>query len=77
MFYIFVIDIFVLGYVGAHPPSLQIRTIGEVSTTIYFLTFLLLPFVSRWEEKFVLARGLPPAVEAMARKEIAEAEGNV
>jgi quinol-cytochrome oxidoreductase complex cytochrome b subunit len=77
MFYIFVLNIFVLAYVGAHPPSLQIRTIGQVSTTIYFMTFLLLPFISRWEEKLVLARGLPPAVEEMARKEIAEAEGNV
>ncbi len=76
MFYIFLIDIFVLGYVGAHPPSGTLKMVGEICTTIYFLTFLLLPLISRWEEKFVLARGLPPAVEAMARKEIAEAEGN-
>ena len=77
MFYFFVINILVLGYVGANPPSGILKLIGEICTMLYFLTFLLLPFISRWEEKFVLARGLPPAVEAMARKEIAEAEGNV
>ncbi len=76
MFYIFVINIFVLGYVGANPPTGPLKTVGEISTTIYFLIFLLLPFVSRWEERMVLARGLPAAVEEQARREIAEAEGN-
>ncbi len=70
MFYVFIIDIFVLGYVGAHPPESILKLVGEAATAIYFSTFLLLPFVSRWEESYLLKRGLPPQVMEMTKKEI-------
>ena len=70
MFYVFIVDIFVLGYVGAHPPERVLKLVGEVATTIYFSTFLLLPFLSRWEEGYLLKRGLPVEVMEMAQKEI-------
>ncbi|MDE1988976.1 MAG: cytochrome b N-terminal domain-containing protein [Betaproteobacteria bacterium] len=73
LFYVFVIDIFVLGYVGAHPPANLMKLTGQIATSIYFLTFLLLPFVSRWEESRLLQSGkLPADVVGMARKEIEE-----
>ncbi|HEY5994792.1 MAG TPA: cytochrome b/b6 [Gallionellaceae bacterium] len=65
MFYLFILDIFVLGYVGAQPVTDFIVWLGRCSTLIYFATFLLLPFVSRWEEKRLRARGLPPALQAL------------
>ncbi|NDU91881.1 MAG: cytochrome b/b6 [Ferrovum sp.] len=70
MFYVFMIDIFVLGYVGAHPPERILKLVGEIATAIYFLTFLMLPLVSRSEESYLLKRGLPPDVMEMARIEI-------
>lgn len=70
MFYVFIVDIFVLGYVGAHPPERVLKLVGEVATTIYFSTFLLLPFLSRWEEGYLLKRGLPVEVMEMTQKEI-------
>ncbi len=69
MFYIFCIDILVLGYVGAQPPDDAITRIGQVATFVYFALFTLLPFVSRREERWLLRRGLPPAVlDYMARQ---------
>jgi ubiquinol-cytochrome c reductase cytochrome b subunit len=73
MFYVFIVDIFVLGYVGAHPPESDLKVVGEVATAIYFSTFLLLPFLSRWEEGYLLKRGLPVEVMEMTQKEIEEA----
>ncbi len=73
MFYVFIVDIFVLGYVGAHPPESVLKVVGEVATAIYFSTFLLLPFLSRWEEGYLLKRGLPVEVMEMTQKEIEEA----
>ena len=76
LFYFFMIDILVLGYVGAHPPADLMKLMGEIATGIYFLTFLLLPFVSRWEEKILLKGGrLPAAVVEMANKEIEAQHG--
>jgi ubiquinol-cytochrome c reductase cytochrome b subunit len=65
MFYLFIVDIFVLGYVGSQPVTDAIVWLGRGATFIYFATFLLLPFVSRWEEKRMRARGLPPELQAL------------
>lgn len=74
IFFFFILDIGVLGYVGAHPPMGAIKTVGEFATLFYFTSFLLLPIVSRWEEKMLLRKGkLPPSIEAMARSEMAAA----
>jgi len=70
MFYVFIVDVFILGYAGAHPPENVLKLVGEIATAVYFLTFLMLPFVSRLEENYLLKRGLPLDVMEMAKKEI-------
>jgi quinol-cytochrome oxidoreductase complex cytochrome b subunit len=65
MFYLFIIDIFVLGYVGSQPVSPHMIVLGRVASTVYFATFLLIPFISKGEEKWIRTRGLPPALQAL------------
>lgn len=65
LFYIFIVNIMVLGYVGANPPTDAMVVIGRISTFIYFGVFLLLPLVSRVEERWLVRRGLPAEVVAM------------
>jgi ubiquinol-cytochrome c reductase cytochrome b subunit len=62
MFYLFLVNMFVLGYVGAVPPTDRTIIIGQVATLIYFGIFLFLPFISKKEEAYLIKRGLPPAV---------------
>ncbi len=50
MFWTFIIDFFILGWVGAKPPEGDFITIGRVATAIYFAFFLALPFVSKIEK---------------------------
>lgn len=64
-FYMFIADLAVLSYVGAHPPTGALVGIGRVATFIYFALFLILPLVSKKEERWVRARGLPPELEAI------------
>jgi quinol-cytochrome oxidoreductase complex cytochrome b subunit len=68
MFFVFIVDILVLGYVGAKPPGGSLLIIGRVATAIYFLLFLLLPFVSKKEERWLRARGLPEELQQPGRK---------
>ena len=65
MFYVFIIDIFVLGYVGSQPVSPHMIILGRIASLIYFGTFLVLPFMSKKEEQWMRARGLPPALKAL------------
>ncbi len=69
MFYVFVADMLVLGYVGAHPVSDRTLLMGHVATIIYFALFVFLPFMSSMEEKWLIKRGLPPEVEALVAGE--------
>lgn len=69
MFYLFVIDIAVLAYVGAQPPVGGMQILGQVATFIYFSLFILLPFISSREERWLRARGLPREVEEQIRAE--------
>ena len=68
-FYVFIIDVAVLSYVGAHPPGGMIASVGRVATYIYFATFLLLPVFSKFEEKWLRVRGLPRELEALVEGE--------
>jgi len=65
MFYIFVLDVLVLGYVGAKPPEGYLVPLGQVATFLYFGMFILLPFGSKIEERWLIERGLPEEVEAL------------
>ncbi len=69
MFAVFVVDIIVLTYVGAKPPEGILVPIGQVATFLYFGLFILLPFISTREEKWLRQRGLPPAVEELIKSE--------
>jgi len=68
-FYVFIADVAVLSYVGAHPPSGVLVDVGRVATFVYFATFLLLPPVSILEERWLRARGLPTGLETLVAGE--------
>lgn len=69
MFYIFIIDVVVLGYVGTQAPTGSWVIVGQIATLIYFAVFILLPFLSKYEEKQLRKKGLPPVVEELMRCE--------
>ncbi len=69
MFYIFVLDVIVLTYVGAQVPTDFWALVGQIATLIYFLTFALLPFLSKYEEKKLRQKGLPEEIEELIRCE--------
>ena len=50
-FWILVLDVIVLGYVGANPPEGYYVILGRIATIYYFLHFLIiLPLLGRWEK---------------------------
>lgn len=69
LFYIFAVDALVLTYVGMKPPEGILVPIGQVATFVYFGLFILLPFISKKEEKWLRARGLPPELQALIDSE--------
>lgn len=50
LYWIFIIDVFVLGWVGSQAPEGIFVIIGQVATAIYFGFFAVLPLVSRFEK---------------------------
>jgi ubiquinol-cytochrome c reductase cytochrome b subunit len=73
-FYLFVLDMFVLGYVGYVPPTNQTILIGQIATVIYFASFFIIPFISKMEEDWLIKRGLPPEVTEMIEQEARDKE---
>ena len=65
MFYVFIVDVLLLGYVGSQAPTGYLVPLGQIATFIYFATFILLPFVSKAEDRWLRARGLPPELLAL------------
>lgn len=72
MFYVFVVDIALLAFIGAQPPTGGMVVFGRIATFIYFSLFLLLPYISKQEERWLVKRGLPPEVVAMMATETAQ-----
>ncbi|HUW76943.1 MAG TPA: cytochrome b N-terminal domain-containing protein, partial [Gallionella sp.] len=68
-FYLFLLNMLALGYVGAHPVSAQTLLIGHIATIFYFGSFFLIPFISKAEERWLIKRGLPPALTALMERE--------
>lgn len=68
-FYLFILNMLALGYVGAHPVSAQTLLIGHIATIFYFGSFFLIPFISKAEERWLIKRGLPPALTALMERE--------
>lgn len=50
MFWVFFVNVFILGWVGAMPPEGIYVIIGRISTAVYFGFFALLPFVPKFEK---------------------------
>ena len=69
MFYIFMIDVFILGYVGAKPPEGNLVVVGQIATFFYFFMFVFLPIGSKMEEKWLRKRGLPAELEILIVEE--------
>jgi ubiquinol-cytochrome c reductase cytochrome b subunit len=65
VFFVFIADVFFLGYVGSQPPTGILVPLGQFATFIYFATFFLLPPTSKLEERWMRARGLPPQLVAL------------
>jgi quinol-cytochrome oxidoreductase complex cytochrome b subunit len=68
-FYLFIVDMFVLGWVGYVPPTSQTIVIGQVATICYFGSFFLIPFISKMEERWMIKRGLPAEVAHLIESE--------
>jgi ubiquinol-cytochrome c reductase cytochrome b/c1 subunit len=72
-FCLLVIDVFTLGYVGAHPPQGTIVVVGQFATFYYFFHFLiLLPLLGKLERP----RPLPTSIGAAVLGPAAAGGGN-
>jgi len=61
VFWLLVIDVIILGYVGHHPPAGPIVTVGQLATLYYFVHFLILiPLIGKIERP----RPLPTSIGA-------------
>jgi ubiquinol-cytochrome c reductase cytochrome b subunit len=74
MFYLFFVDILILGYVGAKPPEGFLVPLGQVATFFYFVPFFALPYVSVKEEEWLRKKGLPDTLVAMMESDKAQSE---
>jgi ubiquinol-cytochrome c reductase cytochrome b/c1 subunit len=67
-FWIFVINCFVLGYIGGKPPEGVYVIIGQIATAYYFIHFLvLLPLISKFEKTKALPESISAAVTAKGK----------
>jgi len=63
IFWLLVIDVLTLGYVGAHPPAGTIVVVGQVATFYYFFHFLILiPLIGKIERPRPLPTSIGTAV---------------
>jgi quinol-cytochrome oxidoreductase complex cytochrome b subunit len=63
VFWLLVIDAFVLGYVGAHRPEGFYIVLGRVGTAYYFFHFLILvPLLGKFERPLPLPASISEAV---------------
>jgi ubiquinol-cytochrome c reductase cytochrome b/c1 subunit len=69
LFWLFLIDCLVLGYVGAKPPEGTMLTLGRVATFWYFFHLLvLLPLLGKYEKTRPLPESISAAVTAKGAK---------
>lgn len=47
---LFIVAFGILGYLGMKPPTALSTIVAQVSTLIYFLFFLMMPFYTRWDK---------------------------
>jgi len=77
MFYVFIVDVLTLGYIGSQPPGGVLTTVGEFATFIYFASFIILPFTSQWENRLLARKkDLPKEALKLIRDEVEERYGD-
>src|SRR5690349_7525384 len=64
MFWVFLVDAVVLGYIGSQPPEGIYIPIGQLATFYYFLHFVLLWFISAREKTLPLPESISKSVLA-------------
>jgi ubiquinol-cytochrome c reductase cytochrome b subunit len=63
VFWVFLADCLLLGYIGAQPPEGKNVVIGQILTAWYFIHFLvILPWLSRCEKTLPLPDSISEAV---------------
>jgi len=62
LFWAFFIDCIVLGYIGGQPAEGVFIVIGRLATALYFLFFLVLPFIGSFEQPKKLPESISTAV---------------
>ena len=62
LFWAFLIDCLILGYIGGKPPEGVYIDIGRLATAFYFLFFLSLPFIGWFERPKPLPESIATAV---------------
>ncbi len=67
LFYVFIVDLAALTYIGAKPPEAGWILAGRIATFVYFAVFLFLPVLSRLEERWLVARGLPDELAELVK----------
>jgi ubiquinol-cytochrome c reductase cytochrome b subunit len=73
-FWLLVVDVIVLGWVGGSPVKPMTVAIGQIAATYYFLHFLvILPLVSRFETPLPLPSSITASVLAHEEAEVAPA----
>jgi ubiquinol-cytochrome c reductase cytochrome b/c1 subunit len=73
VFWLLVIDVFVLGYVGAHRPEGWYVVVGRVGTFYYFFHFFLIWLLGKVERPLPLPTSISAAVTAKAGSRMAPA----
>ena len=68
MICVYFMDVLFLGYIGAQTPEGIYVLMGRIATFIYFGFFLLLPFVSKGEDRRLKEQGLPHETEKLIRE---------
>lgn len=69
LFWVFIADVVLLGYIGAKPPEGMYIVVGRLATAYYFLHFLvLMPLLSRIEKPLPLPESISKAVLAKHSK---------
>ncbi|HEV2186349.1 MAG TPA: cytochrome b N-terminal domain-containing protein [Stellaceae bacterium] len=75
IFWLLVIDVLTLGYVGAHPPAGTIVVVGQLATFYYFFHFLILiPLIGKIERPRPLPTSIGAAVLGPGAAEAAGGE---
>jgi ubiquinol-cytochrome c reductase cytochrome b/c1 subunit len=63
VFWLLVIDVIALGWVGANPPEGLVVTVGQIATFYYFVHFLILfPLIGKLERPRPLPASIGTAV---------------